>query len=80
VQDSKEWGVTDELYQSAISTEEVAALVSYLTSKDAKHITGKSLHKHVVRLIGHKSGLSRTKCKSHNERISSSCLTSYLGR
>lgn len=43
VQDTKKWGGTDALYQSVVSGEEVAALVSYLVSKDAKNITGKSL-------------------------------------
>lgn len=42
-QDAKQWGVTDAIYQNAGTPEEVAALVSYLASKDAKHITGKQV-------------------------------------
>jgi hypothetical protein len=56
VRDAKKWGVTEEVYQSAVSTDEVAALVSYLASLDAKHITGKSLHTRNSRLIEHNPG------------------------
>ncbi|KAF9447568.1 NAD(P)-binding protein [Macrolepiota fuliginosa MF-IS2] len=44
VQGAKPWGVTDSIYKNAGTPEEIAGLVSYLASKDARHVTGQSIN------------------------------------